>query len=140
MTDQPRSLPFRFSRGTRIAAAFSAGLLLQALGFPAWLSLLVVVLAAVLLVALTFPHEPVAQATAGDTVPPSPAPVTSGVDTGVTLSAEAKRRRDGRSTAIALALIGLVVVFYTATIVRLGPNAMSKGSMAPQTPAAAVPK
>lgn len=41
-------------------------------------------------------------------------------------SAEAKRRRRMRSLAIALALGFLVVLFYAATIVRLGGNVMNR--------------
>ena len=48
----------------------------------------------------------------------------------------AEQRR--RSTAIALALGALVVIFYVATIVRLGPNAMNKPS--PRPPAVLVPQ
>jgi len=47
-------------------------------------------------------------------------------------SAEQRRR----SIAIAIALGALVVVFYVATIVRLGPNAMNKPS--PRPPAVQV--
>lgn len=36
------------------------------------------------------------------------------------------RRRKARSLAIALGLGALVVIFYTATLVRLGPNALRK--------------
>lgn len=39
---------------------------------------------------------------------------------------EQKRRRRGRSIAIALILGGMVVLFYVATIVRLGGNALNK--------------
>ena len=42
------------------------------------------------------------------------------------LSAEAKRRQRMRSIAIALALGFLVVLFYAATIVRLGGNVMNR--------------
>lgn len=42
------------------------------------------------------------------------------------LSAEAKRRQRMRSIAIALALAFLVVLFYAATIVRLGGNVMNR--------------
>ena len=47
----------------------------------------------------------------------------------------AKRRQRMRSTAIALALAALVVLFYVATIVRLGPNALRKGAVEDLNPA-----
>ena len=40
------------------------------------------------------------------------------------------RRRKARSLAIALGLGALVVIFYAATIVRLGPNAVRKDGLA----------
>ena len=40
------------------------------------------------------------------------------------------RRRKGRSVAIALGLGALVVIFYAATLVRLGPNAVRKDGLA----------
>lgn len=39
---------------------------------------------------------------------------------------EQKRRMRVRSIAIGLALAGLVVLFYVATIVRLGGNVMNR--------------
>ncbi len=39
---------------------------------------------------------------------------------------EQRRRQRMRSLAIGLALAALVVLFYVATIVRLGPNALKK--------------
>ena len=42
---------------------------------------------------------------------------------------ERQRRQRMRSVAIGLGLAALVVVFYVATIVRLGPNALKKDSM-----------
>jgi hypothetical protein len=39
---------------------------------------------------------------------------------------EERRRRQMRSIAIGLALAGLVILFYAATIVRLGGNALMK--------------
>lgn len=39
---------------------------------------------------------------------------------------EAKRRERTRNLAIALALAGMVVLFYLATIVRLGPNVFNR--------------
>lgn len=41
-------------------------------------------------------------------------------------SDDAKRRQRGRSIAIGLGLGALVVIFYVATLVRLGPNALKK--------------
>jgi hypothetical protein len=39
---------------------------------------------------------------------------------------ERERRRKRRSIAIALVLAGLVVLFYVATIVRLGGNVLNR--------------
>lgn len=39
---------------------------------------------------------------------------------------EAKRRRDRRSVAIALAIAGLAVLFYLITIVRMGPAVLQR--------------
>ena len=39
------------------------------------------------------------------------------------------RRRKARSLAIALGLGALVVIFYIATLVRLGPNALKRESL-----------
>lgn len=39
---------------------------------------------------------------------------------------EAKRRERSRNLAIGLALAGLVALFYAATLVRLGPNALNR--------------
>ncbi len=41
-------------------------------------------------------------------------------------SAEWLRRRRARSLAIALGLAALVVIFYVATLIRLGPNALRR--------------
>jgi hypothetical protein len=41
-------------------------------------------------------------------------------------SAEWLRRRKSRSVAIAVGLAVLVVIFYVATLVRLGPNALRR--------------
>ena len=41
---------------------------------------------------------------------------------------EAARRQRHRSVAIAVCLAALVVIFYVATIVRLGPNALKRDS------------
>lgn len=43
-------------------------------------------------------------------------------------SDEWQRRRKARSLGIALGLGALVVIFYVATLVRLGPNAIRKES------------
>lgn len=43
-----------------------------------------------------------------------------------TVTPDAKRRQRIRSVAIALALGFLVVLFYAATIVRLGGNVMNR--------------
>lgn len=47
--------------------------------------------------------------------------------------AEKLRRQRGRSLAIALTLGALVVIFYAATIVRLGPNAVNRDARAVRT-------
>lgn len=39
-----------------------------------------------------------------------------------------RRRQRTRSVAIGMALGALVVIFYVATLVRLGPNALKKDS------------
>ena len=44
----------------------------------------------------------------------------------VVLTAEEKRRQRIRSIAIAFALLGLVVLFYLVTIVRLGGNVFNR--------------
>lgn len=51
--------------------------------------------------------------------------------------AERLRRQRSRSLAIGLGLGLLVVLFYAATVVRLGPNALRKGSTRTNSPAAA---
>ncbi len=53
-------------------------------------------------------------------------------------SAEWLRRRRARSLAIALGLAALVVIFYVATLVRLGPNALRRDG-APLPPNVTVP-
>ena len=40
--------------------------------------------------------------------------------------AERKRRQNMRSIAIGLALVGLVVLFYAATIIHLGANVANR--------------
>jgi hypothetical protein len=47
---------------------------------------------------------------------------------------ERLRRQRLRSIAIGLALGTLVIIFYVATIVRLGPNALRKNSFDRPTP------
>ena len=42
------------------------------------------------------------------------------------IMAERRRRQKTRSIAIALALVGLVVLFYLATIVHLGGNVANR--------------
>jgi hypothetical protein len=46
--------------------------------------------------------------------------------TGIVLTEEQKRRQRARSVAIALALGALVVLFYVITIVKLGPNVLTR--------------
>lgn len=56
---------------------------------------------------------------------------------------ENRRRQRMRSLAIGLALGALVILFYVATIVRLGPNALRKdgvGRPVPTQPAATAPQ
>ncbi|HRD74973.1 MAG TPA: hypothetical protein PK264_03395 [Hyphomicrobiaceae bacterium] len=38
------------------------------------------------------------------------------------------RRQRSRSIAIALSLVALVIVFYVATLIHLGPNALNKSA------------
>lgn len=47
-------------------------------------------------------------------------------DDGIELTPEQKRRRRARNIAIAGLLVGLVVLFYLVTIVRLGGNVASR--------------
>jgi hypothetical protein len=47
-------------------------------------------------------------------------------DGGIVLTAEQKRRRRARSIAIALTLGALVLLFYIVTIVKLGPNVLTR--------------
>ena len=51
---------------------------------------------------------------------------------------ERLRRQKTRSVAIGLGLGLLVVVFYVATIVRLGPNALRKDGPAPAQATSAI--
>lgn len=48
---------------------------------------------------------------------------------------ERQRRQKMRSLAIGLGLAALVVIFYVATIVRLGPNALKKDGFGGSVPA-----
>ncbi|GAA0778698.1 hypothetical protein [Roseibium denhamense] len=45
---------------------------------------------------------------------------------GIKLTAEQEKKRRSRSLAIAGVLIGLVVLFYIVTIVKLGPDIMNR--------------
>ncbi|MGE0701444.1 MAG: hypothetical protein AB7O57_20275 [Hyphomicrobiaceae bacterium] len=53
---------------------------------------------------------------------------------------EVKRRQRTRSIAIGLALGALVVLFYVATIVRLGPNALRKDGGGRPAPTVTAPQ
>ena len=44
----------------------------------------------------------------------------------VELTEEQKKARKARNVAIALVLVGLVVVFYVATIVKFGPEVLNR--------------
>ena len=46
-----------------------------------------------------------------------------------------QKRQRSRSLAIALALGAMALLFYVATIVRLGPNAIRQSEFRPQAPA-----
>ncbi|MGQ0673794.1 MAG: hypothetical protein ACT4N2_13085 [Hyphomicrobium sp.] len=50
-------------------------------------------------------------------------------------AAGVERRQRTRSVAIALCLGALVLIFYAATIIRLGPNALRRDEFAPPAPA-----
>lgn len=45
---------------------------------------------------------------------------------GIVLTAEQKRRQRNRSIAIALALGAVVLLFYIVTIVKVGPNILTR--------------
>lgn len=45
---------------------------------------------------------------------------------GIKLTEEQLKRRRSRSTAIALVLAGLVVLFYVVTIVKMGPGILNR--------------
>ena len=47
-------------------------------------------------------------------------------ENGVVLTEEQLRRRRARSIAIALSLGALVVLFYVITIVKIGPNVLTR--------------
>lgn len=47
-------------------------------------------------------------------------------ENGIVLTDEQKRRRRARNIAIALALGGLVLLFYIVTIVKLGPGVLNR--------------
>ena len=83
---------------------FMAGYLLRLVGAPGWLA------AAVTLACI---------AGCGALAYIRPDPSTLALD-------EYQRRQRGRSIAIALALVGLVALFYIATIVRLGSNVANR--------------
>lgn len=44
----------------------------------------------------------------------------------ITLTEEQQKKRRQRSIALAVVLGGLVVLFYTVTIIKLGPEAVNK--------------
>lgn len=50
----------------------------------------------------------------------------TGEEKGVKLTEEQSKRRRGRSVAIALTLGALVLLFYVVTIVKMGPQIMSR--------------
>ena len=52
--------------------------------------------------------------------------MAQGVDVGEHEARAAQRRQRTRSIAIALALAALVVLFYIATLVRLGGNVLNR--------------
>jgi hypothetical protein len=52
--------------------------------------------------------------------------LSEGVDVGEHEDRETQRRQRMRSIAIALALAALVLLFYVATLVRLGGNALNR--------------
>jgi hypothetical protein len=45
---------------------------------------------------------------------------------GIKLTEEQQKRRKARSRAIALALAGMVLLFYVVTIVKLGPGVLQR--------------
>jgi len=47
-------------------------------------------------------------------------------DAGIVLTPEQKKRQRARSIAIALTLGALVLLFYIVTIVKLGPNVLTR--------------
>jgi len=71
------------------------------------------------------PETPAAVPAAPATAP-EPASSTNTEPEFVELSPEAKARQNRRSIAVALALGFLVVLFYAATMVRLGGNVLNR--------------
>jgi hypothetical protein len=53
-------------------------------------------------------------------------PDDSRPDAGIVLTPEQKKRQRARSIAIALTLGALVLLFYIVTIVKLGPNVLTR--------------
>ena len=49
-------------------------------------------------------------------------------DDGIRLTPEQQRKRRSRSIAIGLLLVGLVVLFYLVTIVKLGGNMLERAA------------
>ncbi|WP_169313684.1 hypothetical protein [Polymorphum gilvum] len=47
-------------------------------------------------------------------------------ENGIKLTEEQIKRRRSRSIAIGLVLVGLVVLFYVVTIVKLGPGVLDR--------------
>jgi hypothetical protein len=47
-------------------------------------------------------------------------------ETGIVLTEEQKRRRRGRSIALALVLGALVLLIYAVTVVKLGPGVLRR--------------
>jgi hypothetical protein len=45
---------------------------------------------------------------------------------GIVLTPEQKRRQRVRNIAIAVTLVGLVVIFYAITIVKMGANVLNR--------------
>ncbi|MFM8749904.1 hypothetical protein [Rhabdaerophilum sp.] len=45
---------------------------------------------------------------------------------GIVLTPEEKARRQRRSRAIALSVVGLVVLFYVITIFKMGPSILAR--------------
>ncbi|MEM6665408.1 MAG: hypothetical protein AAF638_03305 [Pseudomonadota bacterium] len=45
----------------------------------------------------------------------------TGIEAGIRLTVEQQKRRRARSIAIACVLVGLIVLFYVITLVKMGP-------------------